>query len=113
MFHKRNRDSGKHSGPLIHIDESHFKGFIVPDAHEVEESDIEDEGDPNWEYQPLTEQQIADELKALGWYKEPPVPSSLVTPPAVLTPGPPVQQKVKVQRPKTSKQKLSSRDAEV
>lgn len=106
LFHKRNSDSGKLSGPLIHIDESHFKGF--PDLPEVEESDIEDEGDPNWEYQPLTEQQIADELKALGWYKEPPVPSSLVTPPAVLTPGPPVQQKVKVQRPKTSKQKLSS-----
>ena len=55
----------------------------------------------------LDEQQIADELKALGWYKEPLVPSPLVTP-VVLTPGPPVQQKVKIRRPKTSKQKLSS-----
>ena len=108
LFHKRTKHSGKRSSPLVHIDESHFKGFIASDPHEVEESDIEDAGDPNWEYQPLTEQQIADELKALGWYKEPPVPSSLVTPPVVLTPGPPVQLKVKIRRPKTSKQKLPS-----
>lgn len=108
LFHKRNKDSGKRSGPLIHIDESHFAGFGTSDAHEVEESDVDDEGDPNWEYQPLTEQQIANELKALGWYKEPPVPSPLVTPPEVLTPVPPVQHKVKIRRPKTSKQKLPS-----
>ena len=112
LFHQLN----KRSGPLIHIDESHlqhFQGFRQPvnEEDDVEESD-EEEGDPTWEYQPLTEQQIVDELKALGCYKEPLVSSPpLVAPPSeVLTPTPPVQQKVKsLQRhPKTSKQKLPS-----
>jgi hypothetical protein len=106
LFHERNKHT--RSGPLIHIDESHFQGFRQPvNDDDVDESE-EDEVDPTWEYQPLTEQQIVDELKALGWYKEPPVSSPALVVPLEVTPTPPVHPTMKTRRPKTSKQKLPS-----